>query len=129
MVMWEQFPSCCGIACIYGMGHEDLTAARLNETENNAMRERKGYALCTVAEIQEPHAFPILQKAGYSIITRFINPNTQNYVSLWMKELPNVAKQAKIREQANARHAEVVAQGGGCWNGPNCPICYRSKQR
>ena len=85
--------NCCGLTnCIdFPMGrieswHLPFVKASLFACEQDAIMRRKGLMIVTLNQFQTGAA-ELLADKGWEMATRFYNPNSGYYVSLWMKKL------------------------------------------
>jgi hypothetical protein len=81
---------CCGVGEIGNFCRMNKTNAendaQLKEREAQIRGGYKGVILCTTVDYQK-RAISMLKRNGYEIIREFVNPNTNNAVKIWLKDL------------------------------------------
>lgn len=77
---------CCGLVEYSGMGHINSKSDAEHLRRAGFDAERRGYVLATTtggARNQTARRGRFLKEAGFSRLTRFRNPRTGNYVTVW----------------------------------------------
>ena len=79
---------CCGIAELTRVG--PLSQEEIQKQLKLAKAYRYGLVMATTANYQGKAVETKLKKLGFRCIKRFRNPNSANYVKMWIKSTENV---------------------------------------
>jgi hypothetical protein len=104
----EEFPNCCGIQVLTDLdvdrvwGYDDyghygarpLDKKEVAEQLKDLIWSAKGCAGKLMATSNENQGIirPFLRKFGFKKIRGFVNPNTDNYITVWELDLRRVTK-------------------------------------
>ena len=85
---YETLQGCCGVGVMFDLGNTgDYDKNDLNEVIDWCRDEQYGAIITSININQYKHWKPLLTKAGFIRALEFVNPNTKNKVSIYLKKL------------------------------------------